>query len=371
MKYRDKCDRLLAENRRLTKQLIELRSSRDIWRQKCRTIEAAFDLSQKLVQHLKTENQLMRSTSPDLFPIPALTLDTHLPVLPAIEYHPIDETKITDQNIGGEDKPTEETANDGPNGGTEAKQNIFNSDLIAIEYENEIRELRDDWELLLLLDTQEVLITREDQVRAENYLIDYDESTEEESEDEQQNEQHMDVGSDSQSAKPSETGPQKCKYCGRKFADGSSLDQHLNLHKSMDKKQIRCAEELCGYQFDSKHDLHRHLKTVHKNHGKPAYSRLKAKFKSSVQPMCNECDIKFETLDDLRSHQKTSHNIKSTFKCKFSGCDKTFEKSSELRAHEVIHRKQKSKIGIKLLIIFDIILHFLAHNICQFAHYGP
>ena len=358
MGYRDHCDRLLADNQRLTKMLNHLRSSLDIWQQKCHTIEAAFDLSQKLVQHLKTENQLLRSTSPDMFPMPTgLTVDTHIE---PISDQTLNNDKVADVIIGCENRPlTETTTSDQlslmsvevPKTDENATQEICKSDLIAIEYENEIKELREDWQLLSLMDTHEVVITHEDQINAKSHLTESSDTEEEEENcnklsNDSKMEIDLDVQSEANQSEVSEKEPQKCKYCGRKFTHQSALDDHKLLHKTLIGTQIRCAEDECGYQFDSKRDLHRHLKTVHKNHGKPVYSQLMAKFKSPIQPKCNECDKLFPSNDELRTHQKTWHNIKSTFKCKFSGCDKTFEKPSELRAHEVIHRKQKSKIGI-------------------------
>lgn len=146
----------------------------------------------------------------------------------------------------------------------------------------------------------------------------------------------------------------KCKYCGKKFAEESVLDEHKLLHKSSDGQQIRCAEDYCGHQFDHKHELKEHLKQFHKNKDKNnmKFSALKAKYELNSNQSttkrvfdCKECNKQLSSMQSLRAHQKSIHNMVSTFKCKFNGCDQTFEKSSELRVHEEVHRKQKSTIG--------------------------
>lgn len=143
----------------------------------------------------------------------------------------------------------------------------------------------------------------------------------------------------------------KCKYCGKRFPQMNALNEHKLLHKASDEQQIRCAEDFCGHQFDTKHDLKKHLKNIHRNGPKnKKFSSLKAKFQMNSSQNkqifdCKQCNEEFPSIQSLRLHQKSVHNVVSTFKCKYSGCDQKFEKSSELRAHEEKHRKQKSTIG--------------------------
>ena len=166
MKWRDKCDQLMADNRLMTKKLIYLNSKLLIWEQKYLSIETAFDLSQKLVQHLKTENQLLRSST-DLLSMnnPLDQSMTHS--LAITESTPNCDNRdivATDDIYAEVHKPNED---------------LCKSDLIAIQYEKEIKEFEESLSLLSCLPIESVVITLEDQLNANRHLCSASESEEE------------------------------------------------------------------------------------------------------------------------------------------------------------------------------------------------
>ncbi|CAG2182857.1 unnamed protein product, partial [Oppiella nova] len=210
-------------------------------------VSAAFDLSQKLVQHLKTENQLLRSATHDLMPP---LVDQPL-VTTAIGVDGCDNMTngvrslaicLDDNSMKtlSTDVPNEVT-NDGNTGDNPPEKEICKSDLIAIQYEEEIKELREDWELLCLQSVLQVVVTHEDQINARSHLK---ESTDEDTD----VEEDMDV--DMNDKEKSAKSRLKCRICGRKFIDESLLEEHKRQHEAFDPKQVRCAEDLCGHQFD-------------------------------------------------------------------------------------------------------------------------
>ncbi|CAG2117366.1 unnamed protein product, partial [Medioppia subpectinata] len=229
---------------------------------------------------------------------------------------------------------------------TTDEKEICRSDLIAIQYEEEIRELREDLDLLCLLTVHEIRVTHEDQINAKSHLILT--SDEESAEEEAMAAEDMDVDGDEKSSAKSRN---KCRICGRKFDSEPLLDAHCKLHKTFDGQQVRCAEDMCGHQFDTNHELRDHLKRVHLGRGGGGGGPATTGRPNSNTPKafeCKECPTKrFPSMQSLRLHQKSVHNMISWFKCKFSGCDEKFEKPLELKAHEAKHRKDHTVIDFR------------------------
>ncbi len=84
----------------------------------------------------------------------------------------------------------------------------------------------------------------------------------------------------------------RCEYCSKTFMFKSKYHEHLPVHTNA--RPFRC--HLCARTYKYKYDLRVHLRT---HVGIPT--------KSTVCPQCN---AKFDTNKQLRSHMKESHKDK-------------------------------------------------------------
>jgi hypothetical protein len=157
----------------------------------------------------------------------------------------------------------------------------------------------------------------------------------------------------------------KCKTCAKKFSSESLLEEHKSHHKS-DDNRIKCAEDNCSFKCDSRHDLKDHIIKIHRNKtetSKQVTNKSELKSKVNSTPVssnkrlfeCKECKKQLSSMQSLRQHQRSVHNMISWFKCKFSGCLEKFDKSIDLRVHEELHRKQRLESGqqIKQIVSTD------------------
>ncbi|XP_054166615.1 zinc finger protein 655-like [Oppia nitens] len=388
MKYKLKYEKQVAVSRRLQRRLTATESMLAIADQKFAVMSEAFDISQKLVQHLRTENQLLKSANDMLAPdtCPMMAIDMPMVPMLAIEGPPIplalpppppslplapppqtsaineesslsanprtvsidlasdlDDMNNNNNNNDVNNEPTVGTAADSQQS---PEPTVFESDLIAIQYEIEIKELREECQLLSLLAINEVLVTRDEELTTRKYLSDSDNDKHEDSDNSNTDiDEPMDVDINEKSPKDRKSR-NKCHTCGRKFTDEQLLKSHMKLHQTFNGQQVRCAEDECGYQFNDKHELIDHIRRVHLKRGGHSVTPQSTP-KKRRNYRCNKCGDDYQSPQSLVEHQKTVHQMVTTYKCKYSGCDEKFDKVPDLRAHERQHREGVIKTDSK------------------------
>ena len=82
----------------------------------------------------------------------------------------------------------------------------------------------------------------------------------------------------------------KCQPCGAIFFDFSHLTKHKQIVHKMEKQKFNC--HLCKSVFKGKHDLKRHINSIH--HKKKPY-------------MCAKCLVNFSRKSYCKSHLKQVH----------------------------------------------------------------
>ncbi|KAG8452870.1 hypothetical protein GDO86_004604 [Hymenochirus boettgeri] len=57
---------------------------------------------------------------------------------------------------------------------------------------------------------------------------------------------------------------------------------------------------------------------------------------------CQECDMKFTTMSNMKKHFNRAHNRERfVYVCNFVGCNQSFKKHNQLKVHQCIHTGQK------------------------------
>ena len=107
----------------------------------------------------------------------------------------------------------------------------------------------------------------------------------------------------------------KCHICSKQFARGSSLSNHLVIHKS--DKVFQC--RICDSKFLRKSDLEKH-KMIHSE---------KKPFKCSI------CNKQFNQSSNMLTHQRRHSGIRP-FSCEL--CGKRFYRKVDVRRHHLVHR---------------------------------
>jgi hypothetical protein len=159
-----KNNKLLAENKRLKDCLNDLKSELIIRRQHCLSLNCALDLSQKLINHLKTENSLLK-TSQELVLIPVEnSIDININNSIIISDNQINENIVNESQIKFNDNSSLNN--------NSIDNNLCKSDLIAIQYENEIKEWTEECNLLSDVPILNVVVNCEEQLLAKKFVSD-------------------------------------------------------------------------------------------------------------------------------------------------------------------------------------------------------
>ena len=107
----------------------------------------------------------------------------------------------------------------------------------------------------------------------------------------------------------------KCHICFKEFARGSSLSNHLVIHKN--DKVFQCRR--CNSKFLRKSDLEKH-KMIH----------------SERRPFkCSICNKQFNQSSNMLTHQRRHSGIRP-FSCELYG--KRFYRKVDVRRHHLVHR---------------------------------
>jgi hypothetical protein len=152
-----KYNKLLAENKRLKHCLNDFKSELIIRRQHCLSLNCALDLSQKLINHLKTSQQLVSKPLDN-------SIDININNSIIISDNQINETIVNENEIKFNDNSSLNN--------NSIDNNLCKSDLIAIQYENEIKEWREECDLLSDVPILNVVVNCEEQLMAKKFVSD-------------------------------------------------------------------------------------------------------------------------------------------------------------------------------------------------------
>jgi Zinc finger, C2H2 type len=123
-----------------------------------------------------------------------------------------------------------------------------------------------------------------------------------------------------------------CEHCGKVFADGRRLKEHIKIfHTDGGRGNFMCSE--CGKHYDS-------------------LQLLKSHFRSHSEPKipCDEpgCEKMFLFLNQLKSHKKRIHLKVKDYTCDRPNCGKAFAANTALLRHiKVTHEKHRVKCPVE------------------------
>ena len=117
-------------------------------------------------------------------------------------------------------------------------------------------------------------------------------------------------------------GKHECELCGKRFTKKNNLTRHVQSH--MNLREFKCT--LCDKAFNTKPELKYHLK-LHE-------ARRTGDTDFLNRHMCQHCGKGFSKNNNLTRHVQSHLNLRE-FQC--TECDKRFNTKPELRSHQKIH----------------------------------
>ncbi|BFF89985.1 uncharacterized protein DMAD_08604 [Drosophila madeirensis] len=137
--------------------------------------------------------------------------------------------------------------------------------------------------------------------------------------------------------------PFVCTICKRGYRMRTALHRHMESH-DVEGRPYEC--NLCHVRFPRPSQLTLHKITVHllskphtcdecgKQFGTESALKTHVKFHGELAYQCDECDLSFEYIRDLRKHRRT-HKGELFYKCEF--CPRSFLHFMGFRAHMNSH----------------------------------
>jgi hypothetical protein len=122
-----------------------------------------------------------------------------------------------------------------------------------------------------------------------------------------------------------------CTYCGATFGSQNRLNQHRKVHQ----EDLRLLCEFCERPFSKKENLLLHLTNMHKDKSNPYACCFCSDAFSSKDPLlaheslehsdiiciCNNCHLKFVSINQYRQHCRAHLKFSFSYKCKICGVD--------------------------------------------------
>lgn len=87
----------------------------------------------------------------------------------------------------------------------------------------------------------------------------------------------------------------ECSECGKKFIHKNRLKRHIPIHGLSSDKYV-CNE--CGSEHSSEDAYYKHITKVHRRKD------------SDRKFACDQCELKFFIVSDLKAHQRSHTSIK-------------------------------------------------------------
>jgi len=101
----------------------------------------------------------------------------------------------------------------------------------------------------------------------------------------------------------SKTGKVKCEECGLMLASVECLRTHIKIiHQNI--RNFRC--NICRKEFSSLYSMKKHMKTSHETE-KEDFSYLKKEREDKANRFCSECEVWYDTTDQLIDHVVNNH----------------------------------------------------------------
>lgn len=125
----------------------------------------------------------------------------------------------------------------------------------------------------------------------------------------------------------SHTGVFICQICGDPFSDDATLQNHLFLHKQLEKELRQYECDYCGQRKSNRAQMESHLISHHakfpklhnckicgKNFKLASVLYTHLKYHNGGSKDCSYCDKKFVTNTDLANHVRINHTHEKPFK---------------------------------------------------------
>ncbi|CAK8684108.1 unnamed protein product [Clavelina lepadiformis] len=123
----------------------------------------------------------------------------------------------------------------------------------------------------------------------------------------------------------------KCDVCGKVYADAEILQRHALTHHNLG---IKCPIEDCNEEFPSQLAMHKHRKS----HFSKDFENLKEVKAKKKKYCCEECDMSFAKHHLLTQHSYIHTNV-LPFKC--TKCETAFLTLAHRNRHEKVHNGYK------------------------------